>query len=86
MGVVERMNAALNIDGVDAEQLRSALEDHLLGAQCVPIVFEGAHGMDDASLDPFFAISRKAEVEGYFISGFEANTFDIFGEPVRLVL
>jgi len=42
--------------------------------------------MDDASVDPFFAISRKAEVEGYFISGFDANTFDIFGEQLRLVL
>ena len=42
--------------------------------------------MDDAGIDAFFAVSRKAEVEGYLISGFEANTFDIFGEPVGLVL
>lgn len=43
---------------------------------------EFVHGEEDTGVDASGAIVREAEVDGYFIGGFEAYAIEVVGEGV----
>ena len=84
--IAEGADALLDERGFNAEELEGLFGDGGMGPEGMTVILKILKGMEDAGINAFFAIGWEAEVERQFVGGFKADTFDVFGEAVGLIL